>query len=745
MTTGTLILFIVSLLMCCAIAYILGLFWFGDKRNRRLASFFLLGVEVFVWTLLNAAAMICGEEYFPVIYTLRMAMVCVVPFGVIWFILHFIKFPLRDKAWVRWLFIVLPAIDVLFMVTNPLHHLYFKDYAFPTPVRGPVFWGHLIVDFLFVIIAFVLLIRYIIKESKRNPPLILTGVGLMIPYAINMLYTFKVISYPHDLTPVGFFFTFFCFVFVAYRLRLFNIKANLFSSTMDSIEDLIVICDERNTIMDVNARALEVFRDFTIDAGRTKANAFFAYLSGMASDRKPADLIERIRGGADTDGECAVTLPDGVKQTYTLTWRAIKEGKNKSGYILVMVDVSAYREMISEINRQNEKLFQLKVAAETANRAKSNFLANMSHEIRTPMNAIIGMTSIGKSAADAERMMYSFSKIEDASKHLLGIINDILDMSKIEAGKFELSESEFNFEKMLQRVVNVITFRTDEKRQRFTVNIDGAIPTNLIGDDQRLAQIITNLLGNAVKFTPDNGSISLDAKFCGEENGACCVRISVSDSGIGISPEQQAKLFQSFQQAESNTTRKFGGTGLGLAISKSIVEMMGGEIWVESKLGEGSSFTFTFKAGRGADENSLPPPAEKMQPDIDGLFAGRRILMAEDVEINREIVLALLEPTRLQIDCAENGREAVRMFLEAPDKYEMIFMDLQMPEMDGYDATRQIRASGAPNAGDIPIIAMTANVFKEDVESCIAAGMNGHIGKPLDFDDVIEKLRGCLR
>jgi signal transduction histidine kinase/ActR/RegA family two-component response regulator len=380
-------------------------------------------------------------------------------------------------------------------------------------------------------------------------------------------------------------------------------------------------------------------------------------------------------------------------------------------------------------------------------RRKSAFLANMSHEIRTPMNAIIGMLTIGKTASEIERKDYCFTKIEDAANHLLGLINDILDMSKIEANKFEISPVEFNFEEMLRQAVNVINFRIDEKHQKFTVHIDRSIPRTLIGDDQRITQVITNLLGNAVKFTPENGVISLDARLAGEENGLCTLQVSVTDTGIGISAEQQKKLFQSFEQAESSTTRKYGGTGLGLAISKRIVEMMDGTIWVESEPGKGSTFTFAIQARRGTEvinECSNPDnqQAEEAQaPEIAGIFAGRHLLLAEDVEINREIVQALLEPTQLDIDCAENGAEAVRKFTEAPLKYDMIFMDIQMPEMDGYEATQRIRALDIPAAKTIPIVAMTANVFREDIERCLDAGMNSHIGKPVNFDEVIGKLR----
>ncbi len=229
-------------------------------------------------------------------------------------------------------------------------------------------------------------------------------------------------------------------------------------------------------------------------------------------------------------------------------------------------------------------------AAEAASLAKSEFLSNMSHEMRTPLNAVIGMTAIGLRSAEAERKNYALERIEEASTHLLGVINDILDMSKIESGKLELSPVEFNFEQMLQKVITVISYRVNEKRQQFLVNVDSGVPRFVVGDDQRLTQIITNLLANASKFTPELGEIRLDVSLIGEESGVSEIKVEVADSGIGISPEQQAKLFQSFQQAESGISREFGGTGLGLAISKRLVEMMGGRIWVESEQGKGARF-----------------------------------------------------------------------------------------------------------------------------------------------------------
>ncbi|MDR2665633.1 MAG: response regulator [Oscillospiraceae bacterium] len=402
------------------------------------------------------------------------------------------------------------------------------------------------------------------------------------------------------------------------------------------------------------------------------------------------------------------------------------------------------------IKFQNKVYIDARRRAEEASAAKADFLSNMSHEMRTPMNAIIGMTAIGHAAADVERKDYAFSKIEAASSHLLGVINDILDMSKIEAGKLELSYEEFDFENMLQRVAGVINFRAEEKNQNFTMHIDSDIPRALISDDQRLAQVITNLLSNAVKFTPEHGNIKLNARLVGTGASGCSICVEVVDDGIGISPEQQLLLFVSFQQAENSTSRKFGGTGLGLAISKRIVEMMGGEIWVESELGRGSTFAFTVTCRYGGANGSLDTvapddaaPGESVREEYS--FDGAHILVAEDVEINREIVSAILEPSKLEIDYAENGTEAVRIFGESPNRYALIFMDVQMPEMDGYEATRRIRAMSYPRAKAVPIIAMTANVFREDIERCLACGMDDHIGKPLDFDEVLNKLRQYMR
>ncbi|MDR2901060.1 MAG: response regulator [Treponema sp.] len=382
------------------------------------------------------------------------------------------------------------------------------------------------------------------------------------------------------------------------------------------------------------------------------------------------------------------------------------------------------------------------------NKSKSSFLARMSHEMRTPMNAIIGMTQIAKNSDDPERVRYCLNKINDASVHLLGVINDVLDMSKIEAGKLELYNSDFDLKEMIEKVIDVVNFKIEEKNLHFDCHMDDSIPCYIHGDRQLLAQVLTNLMTNACKFTPENGKISLAVHLLESDNEKSILQFIVEDNGIGISKESQPKIFQSFEQADGSISRKYGGTGLGLVISKRIVEMMGGEISLESEEGKGTRFMFSIKAGiaeaDAAQDTSQNDAESAVLPDNND-FTGKKVLLAEDVMVNREVLISLLEDTHVQIDCAENGLEVCAMFALNPEKYDLIFMDIHMPEMDGYEAAKKIRMMDHDKAKEIPIIAMTADVFREDVEKMLEAGMNCHIGKPVILEEILQNMRKYLQ
>ena len=394
-------------------------------------------------------------------------------------------------------------------------------------------------------------------------------------------------------------------------------------------------------------------------------------------------------------------------------------------------------------NEMTDNLITAREEALSSTRAKSIFLANMSHEIRTPMNAIIGMTTIAKNTDSPQKINDCLSNISIASSHLLGVINDVLDVSKIEAQKFELTCEEFDFMEMFKSVASITDAAIKEKNQVIAFDCDPNIPKKLIGDDLRLSRVITNLLSNAIKFTPEHGRIQLEIKRGVDRGDEIELIVSVTDTGIGITPEQQKNLFNAFEQADSSTSKEYGGTGLGLVISKNIVEQMGGSVSVVSALGEGSRFEFNVFLKEGFGEQiSADSPIDKQIESFD--FRGKCILLVEDVEINREIVIALLENTQIEIDCAENGQIGLEMFFSNQERYDLIFMDIQMPLMDGYEATKRIREIGSRQAKTVPIVAMTANAYKEDVEKCKTFGMDDHIAKPIDLELLLAKTRKHL-
>jgi len=432
---------------------------------------------------------------------------------------------------------------------------------------------------------------------------------------------------------------------------------------------------------------------------------------------------------------------------------SVRAKKTSDDEIGILID--AFNEMLAEIqirdeslqqanhdleNRVNERTHELesaKVAAEIASKAKSEFLANMSHEIRTPMNGIIGMTELALDTTLTTVQKEYLSVVKDSADSLLTIINDILDLSKIEAGKLELDPIEFSLRDNLDETIRLFSYRLGAKNLTISLSIQPNVPLGIIGDPMRLRQVITNLVGNAIKFT-EKGEVSLIVKRIFQQEGIVNLQFSVRDTGIGIPDIKKQEIFESFTQADASTTRKYGGTGLGLAICKRLVHMMGGEIWMDSQLGEGSTFYFTAQFEVPEEwENRCIEISErkaKISPCVMHYSKKKnksnRILLVEDNWVNQALAIRLLEKENYEISIANNGHEALKKM--ARSRFDLILMDIQMPVMGGIETTKLIRETERVTGQHIPIIAMTAHAMDGDRKLCLESGMDEYLTKPID-------------
>jgi len=386
-----------------------------------------------------------------------------------------------------------------------------------------------------------------------------------------------------------------------------------------------------------------------------------------------------------------------------------------------------------------------KLLAELSSKAKSTFLSNMSHDIRTPMNAIVGYTTLAKKEKDPAKVAEYMDKIEASSHHLLALINDVLDMGRVESGKMELETAPANLVKTMREVRDLFATQMKTKKLNFTVTTDVTNKT-VICDKNRLNRILLNLLSNAFKFTPEGGSVSVKLIQIGTGEDMGYYQLRVKDTGIGMSPEFAATVFEAFTRERTAEVAGIQGTGLGMAITKSIVDLMGGKIDVITEKKKGTEFVIHVAFPLAEDLPEEEETRESGAAETDTGFAGMRILLVEDNAINREIAMMILNELGFRVETAENGKIAVeKVEASEPGYFDGVLMDIQMPVMNGYDATKAIRSLADKKLAAIPIVAMTANAFAEDVQAAKDAGMNGHIAKPINIPQMVETLKKVLK
>ncbi len=504
---------------------------------------------------------------------------------------------------------------------------------------------------------------------------------------------------------------------------------------LDNSAAAITLTDEKERIVSWNRYTEELL-------GRTREDLYLRPVSSLYPQEEWARIREaNIRMlGSKHHFETRVIRGDGSCVDVDLSVNVLKDADDRIiGSVGIMQD-------ITEQKKFQQMLMKAKTMAEEANSAKTLFLANMSHEVRTPMNTIIGMVDLTLDTNLTGEQRENLLAVKNAADILLNLINDILDLSRVEAGKIQLEKIEMNVHNIVQSVCNGLIVLARKKNLELVWEVAPEVPETVIGDPVRLRQVLVNLINNAVKFT-FKGAITTRVEVEALDEQECTLRFSVIDEGVGIPPEKLERIFDAFTQADASTTRRFGGTGLGLAISRRLVELMGGSIWVESEEFRGSTFSFTARFTRGAETVSVPVEEEARgasSSDSTAVERPLKILLAEDNIVNQKIAVRMLEKRGWRVTAVDNGRRVLEC-LEHEDGFDLILMDAQMPVMDGLEATRRIREAEKRSGGHIPIVALTARAMSGDRRRCLDAGMDGYVSKPIDRQKLYEAVEALFR
>jgi signal transduction histidine kinase/CheY-like chemotaxis protein len=778
--TFQLILFSFDMLEFSVTLIILGLLWFADKRTPRVRSLLVVGVATCFWVIFDSVAMVARTDAYGYFYTLRSIMLVIDSYCLLWFALSMNESPLlKSKTFNQALFL-LPAADTVLLLTDPFHHLVFTRHGFPLPEYGPFFVMHSIIAYAAVLVAIVCIFRFIIVY---RPPLWFSFLAIifsLMPVVVNVLFTLHLIQMIQDIAPTAFFVIFLLFAIHAFRSRLINFKVMALTEIFELFQDPIIFVEKDLVIIDSNRAMRKSFPYFKINPGTTSLGELTAFLELRCTNKSPQDLFERLDLSHAAEslgdppgllGEFTLPAKNGAGKTFTVSLLKVYRFKKLYGFSITLSDVSNYRAMITEMTG-------LKETAESASRAKSTFLANMSHEIRTPLNAIIGLGELELRKNLDQGTRASLGKMQNSAQILLSIINDLLDISKIESGRFELIPGEYNLPDLVSDVVNINFFRIGSKPISFALDIDENTPSRLVGDELRIRQLFSNILSNAFKYTRE-GRVELRLGYekpppqgvSTESRGQVMLVYTVKDSGIGIKDENIPKLFTDYYQVDGKSNRLIEGTGLGLAISKRFALMMGGDIQVESEYGRGSVFTVRIRqevAGgpigaeaaralrelrfvHGAPGSNTTGATGKSAGEYRGplfTFPNARILIVDDMEINLEVAKGMMEAYGAVIDCVDSGQAAIDL-IRGGIIYDIIFMDHMMPGLDGIETVKIIReelgafSEGGPSDRErmVPIVALTANAIMGNEAMFLEHGFQAMLSKPMEVD----KLEGLLK
>jgi PAS domain S-box-containing protein len=1011
---GELVLFFTSMLVFGTIIVLLVNVRDISIRDRRMKFFYPMGIAALVWIVLNAVTIVINPVYFPFVYTAKVSFLIISVYIATWFFINFAESKLADSRIFRSVLIVISVVDILLLLTNPLHWLFFTAYDYPIAIKGPIFNIHVFLIVSSLLFSSAIIFIYVVKNFRQYPSLFLTTIGVITPIVLNMMFSFHLIKFEHDMSPAGYIFTIITFLYFANVTRidttkklgqaLAEITKNPALSSGIVEESANIIVQEACNALGTNSIRIGIW-SITEDATVIKNMTYYDTATKEHSIQGDFDLSkspqylwflksERIIPISDTKipnplspcldaygpNICALldapirvggklvgivrieqdrcrdfpgkrewtteeqnfvssladfmtiaisnserrmimhrtdtmmsNLPGMVYQclndppNFTITF--VSEGSleligympeellgNATLKFLDMVhpdDVDQLNRLISEtlsVGLPMETTYRIIMkngtvkwiwersrvvefqedgtahllegfytditeqrrleAAELANRAKSEFLANMSHEIRTPMNAILGMTDLALRNIGSDAIHDYLGNIKNSGGQLLSIINDILDFSKVEAGVVELVPEKYNVHSMINDIVTMIHVRIGDKPLDFIVDDDPELPVELIGDVTRIKQIIINFLTNAVKFTREGHVLFSISSEPSEADNMCKLNVSISDTGIGIRDEDIQNLFANFSRFDTRKNRGIEGTGLGLAISKNLVELMGGEVTVESRYGEGSCFSFyimqqvenrqailkladdkyrrvavwkpdVIKAhiladkinklgaicdiidsneniaqythvffdssnfyniveiqcpntkfiavARGlTDKERVPPNMELIHMPLTSLLLSRilggntyyqneisidgerytvqlhntRLLIVDDIDINLIIAEDMLTAYGGQVDTADSGIKAVELIKN--NDYDLVFMDHMMPEMDGVDVTKIIRALPEEKYRKLPIVALTANVVGDVRDMFMQSGMSDFLSKPMEHTEMERVLREWL-